>query len=78
MRLPLVSAQRLVKALQRNGFVYAPRRGKGSHIALYRVDENGRKFLVIVPMRNPIPRGTLVSIMKQSGLSRDEFLGLLE
>jgi predicted RNA binding protein YcfA (HicA-like mRNA interferase family) len=63
--------------LLKAGFQYAPVRGKGSHTALVRHDDTGRPHLVIVPQRNPIPRGTLLSIIKQSGLSRDEFLDLL-
>ena len=33
--------------------------------------------LVIVPQGKDIPRGTLLAILDQAGLSRDEFLGLL-
>jgi predicted RNA binding protein YcfA (HicA-like mRNA interferase family) len=59
------------------GFDYAPVRGKGSHQAFVKKDEDGQTFLVIVPKRNPMPRGTLLSIIKQSGLSRGEFIKLL-
>jgi predicted RNA binding protein YcfA (HicA-like mRNA interferase family) len=75
-RLPLVSSEHVIKKLRKIGFEDAPYQGKGSHRALYKI-ERGRKFLVIVPKRDPLPRGTLISIMKQAGLSREEFIELL-
>ncbi len=77
-KLPLVSSEKIIKALFKAGFNYAPIKGKGSHTALVRVNEDGEKFLVIVPKRNPVPKGTLISIIKQSGLSRKEFINLLK
>jgi predicted RNA binding protein YcfA (HicA-like mRNA interferase family) len=47
-RLPIVSSEQVIKALRRAGFIDAPKRGKGSHRALYKVDETGCKRLVIV------------------------------
>lgn len=76
-KLPLLSSEKVIKALRRAGFVDAPKRGKGSHRALYKVDEAGRKRLVIVPKRREIPRGTLAAILDQAGLSHKEFLKLL-
>ena len=48
-KLPVVSSDDVIKALKKGGFEYAPKRGKGSHTALYKIDEKGRKLLVIVP-----------------------------
>ena len=77
-KLPLISAQKLIRKLLKAGFQDAPKRGKGSHRAFIRYDENDSPHLVIVPLRDPIPRGTLLSIIKQSGLTRDEFLKLIK
>lgn len=33
-RLPLLSSKKVINALKRNGFAYAPKRGKGSHVAM--------------------------------------------
>jgi predicted RNA binding protein YcfA (HicA-like mRNA interferase family) len=71
-RLPLVSSEQVIKALRRAGFIDAPKRGKGSHRALYKV--TGRKRLVIVPKRRELPRGTLAAILEQAGLTLEEFL----
>ena len=77
-KLPSVSSDKIIKSLLKAGFDYAPIKGKGSHTALVREGLHGEKFLVIIPKRNPIPKGTLISIIKQSGYSRDEFITLLE
>lgn len=58
-------------------FEYAPRRGKGSHIALVGTGRRGRTRLVIVPKRKDVPVGTLEAILDQADLTREEFLGLL-
>jgi predicted RNA binding protein YcfA (HicA-like mRNA interferase family) len=43
----------------------------------YYKEEAGVKYLVIVPKRKTIPRGTLAAILEQAQLSREEFLKLL-
>ncbi len=45
-------------------------------MAFYK-EKEGKRWLVIVPKRKEIPRGTLISIIDQAGLARDEFLRLL-
>jgi len=77
-KLPLVSSAKVIKALEKAGFVYAPKRGKGSHQAFYKIDERGHRLLVIVPKRRELPRGTLLSILQQANLSREDFIRLLE
>jgi len=60
----------VVKALGRAGFRVVHRRG--SHIYL----TDGEHKLT-VPRHGAIKRGTLLSIIHQSGLSREEFIKLL-
>jgi predicted RNA binding protein YcfA (HicA-like mRNA interferase family) len=76
--LPSVSSEKIIKRLLKAGFDYAPIKGKGSHIALVSAGDHGEKYLVIIPKRNPVPKGTLMSIIKQSGLTREEFIKLME
>jgi len=76
-KLPGLSSDEVIKALRKIGFVYAPKRGRGSHAALYRTDANGKTWLVIVPTRRDLPQGTLRAIIEQAGLTRSEFLKLL-
>jgi len=76
-RLPVLSDTEVIRILLRLGFQYAPKRGKGSHIALCKVGKSGHRLLVIVPKRKEIPRGTLMAILEQAQVSREEFLRLL-
>ncbi|ACU35182.1 type II toxin-antitoxin system HicA family toxin [Actinosynnema pretiosum subsp. pretiosum] len=66
-----VPVRKVVRVLESVGFEY--NRTKGSH-AVYR-HEDGR--IAVVPMHGTVKRGTLASILRQAGLSPDEFLGLL-
>ena len=77
-KLPTVSSDKIIKRLLKAGFDYAPIKGKGSHTALVREGRHGEKYLVIIPKRDPIPKGTLISIIKQSGMTREEFIQLFE
>lgn len=72
-KLPLLSAHEVIKALSKVGFIQTAQ--KGSHIKLKR-KEGERTWIAIVPNFNEIPRGTLRSIIRQSGLDQDEFLEL--
>ena len=62
----------MLKALRKKGFV--PIRQSGSHIALSSADGKRR---VIVPRYDEIKPGTLLNIIEQAGLTRDEFVELL-
>lgn len=77
-KLPSISSDKIIRRLLKAGFEYAPVKGKGSHTALVRIGSHGENYLVIIPRRDPVPKGTLISIIKQSGLTREEFIKLLE
>jgi len=67
-RLPRISGDEAARALERADFARVSQRG--SHLKL-RTD-GGR--VVIIPMHRELAAGTLRSIIRQSGLSVDEFL----
>jgi len=71
-RLPALSAREIVRAFGRAG--YSQQRQTGSHLILYSA---ARSQTLSVPNRNPVKRGTLRALIRQAGLSLDEFLGLL-
>lgn len=73
-KLPHLSGKEVIKALSRAGF--RPARQKGSHIILVKETPQGRKG-VVVPNHKEIDIGTLIEIIRQAGLKRDEFLALL-
>lgn len=76
-KLPILSSKDIVRVLLQAGFEYAPKRGKGSHTAFVKRDADKTR-LVIVPDRKEIPKGTLLAILDQAGLSKDDLLRLLE
>jgi len=69
--LPVVSGEQVCRALERAGFVRKSQ--KGSHLKIRHPD--GRT--VIVPLHDEIAIGTLRSILRQAGLSVEDFLELL-
>ncbi len=73
--LPVLKLRALLATLSRLGFSIESQRG--SHIKLKKRTGSGA-FVVIVPAHAEIRRGTLLSIIKQAGLTREAFLKLLE
>ena len=73
-KLPILSALDVVKVLRKNGFYIS--RQRGSHVILIKFIEN-RKQIVVVPNHKQIDLGTLLSIIAQSGMSKEEFLRFL-
>lgn len=72
-KLPQLSGRELCKRLEGIGYVFD--RQKGSHIILRRGEPPHRR--VVVPDHKEVAKGTLRSIIRQVGLTVDEFLGLL-
>ena len=68
--LPVLSGADVVAALTKGGFVHVSQRG--SHVKMRKDDR-----AAIVPMHREIAQGTLSSILRQAGLSREEFAALL-
>jgi len=54
-KLPIISSKQAIRALRAAGFEDAPRRGKGSHIALVKRGPEKTR-LVIVPDSKALPR----------------------
>jgi len=74
MKLPVVSGKKLVKALSRLG--YEQDHITGSHIIL-RLDR-APFTRVTVPNHPEISKGTLLSIMRHVGMTRDNLIKLLK
>ena len=71
MSLPVVGWRKVLKALAKKGF--RPVRQRGSHIIV----ENMEGKFAVVPRRDEIKPGTLLSVLEQAGLTKEEFLELL-
>jgi len=66
----LYSAAEIVKVLQSKGFVYISQ--KGSHVK-FRKFGNPTLTVIVPASRKEIPYGTFKSILRQAGLSEDDF-----
>ena len=69
-KLPLVSGNEVVQTQERLGFILL--RQKGSHIILRRGPTG-----CVVPNHREIKTGTLSGILKQAGVSAEEFIKTL-
>jgi len=72
MKLPVISGREVIKILSKMGFRHLDH--GGSHVILIKEVE-GRKLKPVVPLHRELAPGTLLSIIKQAGMTRDEFLG---
>ncbi|MCD4843388.1 MAG: type II toxin-antitoxin system HicA family toxin [Methanosarcinales archaeon] len=74
MKLPVVSGEKAIKAFLNAGFVKV--RQRGSHVRLEKIEGNDIIKLTI-PLHNPMKKGTLSRLIKDAGLTIDEFVNLL-
>ncbi|MEJ2672408.1 MAG: type II toxin-antitoxin system HicA family toxin [Deltaproteobacteria bacterium] len=72
-KLPVVSGRQLVKALAKAGYLFDHQHG--SHIILRHQSPPHRRLTI--PDHKEISKGTLRQIIRESGLSLNEFIQLL-
>jgi predicted RNA binding protein YcfA (HicA-like mRNA interferase family) len=72
-KLPALSGRECTAALLKAGFYL--KRQHGSHLVLRRDNPFAQ---VMVPDHQELDRGTLRAIIRQAGLSVDQFVGLLQ
>ena len=70
-RLPVLSGKELIQALENGGFQVV--RQKGSHVSLQK-----GTYKTVVPLHNELAKGTLIGILKQCGLSREDLIELIK
>ncbi len=70
-RLPMISGDEFAKAIRKIGYVWE--HTEGSHMIL--LHPSGRRLSV--PRHAELGRGLLRALIKDAGLSREEFLKLL-
>jgi len=73
-KIPSVTFDRIVHALQRDGWVVV--RQKGSHIRLQKRTQD-EVFKLTIPAHKPVKRSTLSHILKQARMDVDRFLNLM-
>lgn len=67
-KLPRISGAELIKILTKF-FGFRTLRQKGSHVTL-----TNDIIFITVPLHNELDKGTLLSILKDANISRDDFL----
>jgi predicted RNA binding protein YcfA (HicA-like mRNA interferase family) len=70
-KLPVLSGQDLVKALERLGFEQV--RQRGSHVVMRRGSAG-----CVVPMHKEVKTGTLAGVLRQAGVTQDELMGAVK
>ena len=73
MKIPMISGLEVIKRLRKAGFIAV--RQKGSHIRLEKRIEGGMIKLT-VPLHDEMKKGTLNRIIKDAGLTLEEFESL--
>lgn len=73
-KLPVITGYDAIKALRKAGFIAT--RQRGSHVRLAKI-EDGKTLKITVPVHGALKKGTLNRIIKDAGLTLDEFLRLL-
>lgn len=72
-KVPQLPYDRIVRALQRDGWVVV--RQKGSHIRLQKHTPT-ETLKIIVPAHRPVKRSTLAHILKQARIAVERFIEL--
>ena len=72
IKLPVLSGDQLCKALGKTG--YERDHQTGSHIILRNINPPHRRLTI--PNHKEIAKGTLMSVIRQARLSKEEFLEL--
>jgi predicted RNA binding protein YcfA (HicA-like mRNA interferase family) len=68
-KLPIISGKELIKILEKNGFKIVCQ--KGSHLRLKKITDV-KIYITVVPLHKEIAPGTLLTILKQTNLSRED------
>jgi len=64
-KLPVLSGKELLKILENAGFEIV--RQKGSHVSLRKAEHR-----TVVPLHDELAKGTLLTILRQCGLSKKD------
>ena len=67
-KLPSLTPTDVIRILEKNGFVLD--HSSGSHRVFY--NPESKKRVVVLFHRKDLPKGTLLTILKQAGISRDD------
>ena len=69
-KLPVLSGWQLIRLLRKAGFQMV--RQKGSHVTMRKGD-----YQTVIPLHDELSKGTLLGILKQCGLDKEDLQWLL-
>jgi len=75
-KLPRLSGRRVVAALESLGFVRV--RSRGSHVVMARSTPDTGRAVCVVQLHDEVAVGTLRGVLRQAGVSPDEFIAALQ
>ena len=70
VKLPVISGHDLIQLLQKSGFLVV--RQKGSHVSMRKANHK-----TVIPLHDELAKGTLLGILKQCGLTKDDLIDWL-
>lgn len=73
MKLPVISGQQAVEAFRKIGYEFD--RQRGSHVLLRHRDPPYRRLSI--PQHQELAKGTLRALIREAGLTVEEFIELL-
>ena len=73
-KLPAVRPREVIRFLEQNGFVLD--HASGSHFIFYH--PVSRRRAVVPKHHRDIPKGTLLSLLREAGFTRDDIIAFLE
>ncbi len=76
MQLPSINPDECIKVLEQAGFFVS--RQKGSHVQMRRNQPQPARTVPAPISKKPLPRGTLRAIIRQAGMTVEEFVALLD
>jgi len=73
-KLPIITPKKLLKILEKSGFQLD--RTTESHFIFY--NKIDKKRATVPFHRKELPKGTIMSILRETGITKKELLGLLK
>ena len=70
-KLPIVSGREVIKALTKLGF--GESRSSGRHV-IVKKKSNEKTLIVTIPLQKELAPRTLLSIIRQSGMTKEQFI----
>lgn len=70
-KLPVLSGSDLIQLLKKSGFSVV--RQKGSHVSMRKDNHK-----TVIPLHDELAKGTLLGILKQCGMTKNDLVNLLQ